>query len=124
MKSEENGIEDTFRHSLIEISIESWRFSKLFGRVLTKLDAGEAPRYINQLRYFLKKLDDVLDEVGLRIVNLEGQPYDPGMAISPLNIGDFGPEDKLVVDQMIEPVLMGPKGLVRGGTALVRKGDN
>lgn len=122
MDTEEGGAADEIaRRSLIDISVESWRFAKLFGRVLSKLDAGEAPRYANQMRYFLKKLDDGLDALGLRMVSLEGQPYDPGMAVSPLNIADFGPEDRLVVDQMVEPVLMGPEGLVKGGTVMLRK---
>lgn len=43
------------------------------------------------------------------------------MAISALNISDFGPDDALVVEQMVEPVVMGPEGLVRGGTAMLAK---
>ena len=71
--------------------------------------------------YFLKKIEDGLDAFGLRIVSLEGQPYDPGMAVSALNIADFEPEDPLIVDQMVEPVVMGPEGLVRGGTVMLAK---
>lgn len=109
------------RKALIDASVEGWRFARVFGRLLSKLDAGEAPRYANQARYFLKKIDEGLEGFGLRIVNLEGQPYDPGMAISALNISDFGPDDVLVVEQMVEPVVMGPEGLVRGGTAMLAK---
>lgn len=109
------------RKALIDASVEGWRFARVFGRLLSKLDAGEAPRYANQARYFLKKIDEGLEGFGLRIVNLEGQPYDPGMAISALNISDFGPDDALVVEQMVEPVVMGPEGLVRGGTAMLAK---
>lgn len=109
--------------ALIDISIEGWRFARVFTRLLSKLDAGEAQRYANQARYFLKKVDDGLDGFGLRIVSLEGQPYDPGMAVSALNIGDFGPDDVLVIDQMVEPVVMGPDGLIRGGTVILAKVD-
>jgi len=109
------------RKALIDVSIEGWRFARVFGRLISKLDAGEAPRYANQARYFLKKIDDGLEEFGLRIVSLEGQPYDTGMAVSALNITDFGPDDVLFVEQMVEPVVMGPDGLVRGGTAMLAK---
>lgn len=111
------------RKALIDVAIEGWRFARVFGRLLSKLDAGEAPRYANQARYFLKKIDDGLDGFGLRIVSLEGQLFDPGMAVSALNLADFGPDDVLVVDQMVEPVVMGPDGLVRGGTAMLAKVD-
>ena len=50
-----------------------------------------------------------LDASGLKLVNVEGQLFDPGMAASALNIGDFGPDDDLFVDQMVEPIIMGPK---------------
>jgi len=113
--------ESAERKALIDASVEGWRFARVFGRLLSKLDAGEAPRYANQARYFLKKIDVGLEGFGLRIVNLEGQPYEPGMAVSALNIGDFGPNDVLVVEQMVEPVVMGPEGLVRGGTVMLAK---
>ena len=120
MELDEPGSE-SIQQALIDMSIESWRFAKLFNRVLTKLDAGEAPRYANQLRYFLKRIDENLEASGMRLVSLEGQPYDPGVAASALNIADFGPEDNLVVDQMMEPIIMGSMGLVRAGTVMLRK---
>lgn len=109
------------RKALIDISIEGWRFARAFNRVLAKLDAGEAPRHANQARYFLKKVEDGLEAIGLRMVSLEGQLYDPGMAVSALNIADFGPEDILIIEQTVEPIVMGPDGLVRGGTVMLTK---
>lgn len=107
--------------SLIDISVESWRFSRLFARLLTKLDAGEADRYASQYRYYLKRLEETLQATGLTLVNLEGQPYDPGVAATALNVGDFAPDDILVVEQMLEPIIMGSDGLVRRGTVMLKK---
>ena len=107
--------------SLIDISVESWRFSRLFARLISKLDAGEGARYTSQYRYYLKRLEETLEGAGLTLVNVEGQPYDPGVAATALNIGDFGPDDVLAVEQMIEPIIMGSEGLVRGGTVMLRK---
>lgn len=108
-------------HSLINMAVESWRFSRLFARVVNKLDAGEADRYVNQLRYFQKRVEESLDATGLKLINVEGQLFDPGMAASALNIGDFGPDDHLLVDQMVEPIIMGPEGLKKQGTVMLRK---
>jgi len=115
---------NNLRQPFIDIVIESWRFSKLFARVLNKLEAGESARYANQLRYFQKRLDDSLAVASLKIVSLEGHPYDAGMAASPLNIEDFEPDDALIVDQMVEPVLMGPDGIVKSGTVMLKKADH
>jgi len=106
---------------LLDIAVESWRFSRLFGRLLTKLDAGEQGRYLGQFRWFQRKMEHSLDVAGMRVVNIEGYPFDPGMAATPLNIDEFDAQDALVVDQMLEPIIMGPEGLVRAGTVTLRK---
>ena len=111
MSAEGEDAAKRLEQSLIEMAVETWRFSRLFARATDKLDAGESGRYVSQLRYFQKKTDEILGANGLRLVSLEGQPFDPGMAASPLNLGDFEPEDALLVDQMIEPIIMGPDGL-------------
>ena len=116
--SDEN---EQMEQSLIDLAVESWRFSRLFGKVVNKLDVGESTRYVNQLRYFQKKVEDSLDSSGLKLVNVEGQSYDPGMAVAALNLADFGPEDMLLVDQMLEPIIMGPEGLRKQGTVMLRK---
>ncbi len=119
--SQTNEDKDQFEHSLIEVAVESWRFSRLFGKVVNKLDAGEASRYLSQLRYFQKKVEDNLASSGLKLVNVEGHPYDPGMAASALNLGDFGPDDVLLVDQILEPIIMGSDGLRKQGTVMLKK---
>lgn len=108
-------------NALIEMAVESWRFSRVFLRLLSKLDAGESTRYGNQLRYFQKRIEESLDQVGLKLVNVEGQYFDPGVAATALNVSDFSPEDRLIINQMIEPIIMGDEGLKRQGTVMVGK---
>lgn len=112
---------DNLEQALIDMSVESWRFSRVFARAVSRLDAGEANRYANQLRYFQKRLEESLQAAGLRLVNVEGQAFDPGMAASALNIGDFAAEDLLLIDQMVEPIIMGLDGIKRQGTVMLRK---
>ncbi len=121
MNSDQKQNADQLTKALLELSVESWRFSRLFARLLSKLDAGEGDRYASQYRYYLKRFEEALEGASLTLVNVEGQPYDPGVAASALNIGDFGAEDVLVVEQMIEPIIMGSEGLVRRGTVMLKK---
>ncbi len=107
--------------AITSMAIEFWRFSRVFDRLLTKLDAGEQKRYKSQLRWFIRKIEESLEQVDLRIVNVEGHPFDPGMAATPLNIEDFDSEDSLIVDQMLEPIIMGKDGLVKMGTIILRR---
>lgn len=107
--------------ALIEVAVETWRLSHLFERVVLRLDAGEQGRYASQLRYFDKRLRERFESVGLKLVTLEGQPFDVGVAASALNLADFTPDEKLLVDKMVEPIVMGNDGVRRQGTLLVRK---
>lgn len=111
----------TAEAALLDLALEGWRFQKLFARALTKMDAGEAPRFANQHRYFVRRIGECLAEAGIRLVSLEGQPYDTGSAATAVNIADFGSDDELVVDQMIEPIVMNEAGLLRPGTVTLRK---
>jgi hypothetical protein len=109
------------RDAVISIAVESWRFGRVVDRLLLKLDAGEQNRYKSQFRWFIKKVEEALEQSDLRIVNVEGHPYDPGMAATPLNIEEFDANDALMVDQMIEPIIMGKEGLIKTGTVTLRK---
>jgi len=106
---------------VISMAVESWRFGRVFDRLLLQLDAGEQNRYKSQFRWFIKKVEEALDQADLRIVNVEGHAFDPGMAATPLNIEEFDAKDTLMVDQMLEPIIMGKEGLVKTGTVTLRK---
>lgn len=114
-------VDEASRKSLINVAAESWRFSRIFSRLLSKLDAGETQRYTNQYRFYIKQLEENLEAAGLKLVNVEGLPFDPGMAATPINIEDFGPDETLLVDQMVEPIILSPEGVVRTGSVMLRK---
>ena len=109
--------------TLLSLAVESWRFGRAIERLLVKLDEGEQRRHQGQLRWFQKQLDESLAAVEMRIVSIEGEEFDPGMAATPLNIEDFASDDTLVVDQMLEPIVMGPAGVVRTGTVTLKKSE-
>ncbi len=112
---------EAMRNAIISLAVESWRFGRVFDRLMQKLDAGEQNRYRNQYHWFLKKVEEALEQAELRIVNIEGHPFDTGLAATALNLEDFGADDVLIVDQMLEPIIMGKDELVRTGTVILRK---
>ena len=113
--------QDALVQSLSEIAAEAWRFQGVFSRMVSKVEPHLAERYVNQYAYFQKKVESALEKAGLRMVNLEGQPFDPGMAVTPLNIDDFDTDEGLVIAQMIEPILMDGGSVRRTGTVLLKK---
>ena len=69
MTTEQSTEREQLERSLIDMAVESWRFARLFGRLVSKLDAGEGSRYVNQLRYFQKKLEDSLEASGMKMAD-------------------------------------------------------
>jgi hypothetical protein len=104
---------------LAELAVECWRFAREYQRLVLKLDAHEQNRFTNKLNYFHQRLQSCLAEGGLSLVNLEGQPYEMGIAADVLNLDEYSAGDELIIDQMIEPIIMGPDGIVKTGKAMV-----
>ena len=115
--------ENISRDLLIELTIESWRFSRVFLNMLGKLyDPKEYARYQGRYLYFRKKLNEILDSAGLKIVEIEpGTDYDIGMAVTPINLEDFSPDDKLQIEQMLEPIIMQNTSVIRTGKIILRR---
>lgn len=109
---------------LADLAVESWRFAKEYRRLILKLDANEQNRFANKLNYFVQRLRSCLSEGGLTLVSLEGQPYEIGIAADILNLDEYSPDDSLIIDQMIEPIIMGAEGIVKTGKAMVRPARN
>ena len=110
--------------ALLTIAVESWRFGRVVDRLLDRLDDDARGRYERQSRWFQKRLESSLTELEMRIVNIEGQSFEPGMAATALNLDEFAADDILVVDQMIEPIVMGTSGVLRAGTVTLRKEES
>lgn len=109
----------TYYESMAVIGSELCRFKGVFEKAISKLDLEEQSKYMSQFAWFSKKVTKAVEEAGLRIVTLEGQAYDPGMAVTPLNIDDFEVEDELKIVQMIEPIIMQEDTVLKTGTVLL-----
>lgn len=116
-------LEDSTAKALQTVAKEAWRLERVCDRLLAKLPHNEWKRFDGRLRWFRKQLDSALEDAGMRLVNIEGQPFEVGTAATALNIEDFREGDQLVVDKMIEPILMGRNGILEMGTVTVRRAE-
>jgi tRNA nucleotidyltransferase (CCA-adding enzyme) len=112
---------ETYEQIVINMAVENWRFSRLFLKAVTKFEPSETNKYINQLRYFQKNIENNLDECGFKVINLEGQIFDIGMAVVAMNMEEFDADDILVIEGMIEPIIMGNDGIKKQGTVMLKK---
>ena len=107
------------QNSIIAVASELFRFQRVFEKAVSKLDVEDREKYMSQFSWFSKKVSKALDEAGLRLLSLDGQLYDPGMAATPLNIDDFEAEDNLYVAQTIEPIIMQQNVVIKTGTVIL-----
>lgn len=113
--------DDRLKECVVSMVVEGWRMGRVAGQLLAKLSPPEQSRHAGQLRWYQRSVEEALSSVGMRIVNTEGQRFDAGMAATPLNVDEFDGDDELVVEQMLEPIIMGPHGIVKMGTVVLRK---
>lgn len=112
------------RKELLNFIIESWRFSNLFQQVISKLSEEERKRYTGRHNWYKKKLESTIKSCGYKLINISNEIYDPGMALTPINIDEFTEGEHLIVDYMMEPIIMDENGnIVKTGTAILRRQD-
>lgn len=107
--------------SLVELASENWRFQQALLRSMEYMDPMDAERLTNQFLWYQRKVVAVLEEAGLRAVDLTGQIYDVGMAVTPLNLDDFRetPGMKYRIAQTVEPIIMEKGSVRRPGTVML-----
>lgn len=110
---------DLLLENMIMIASETCRFQRVFEKTISKLSLDEQTKYMSQYNWFYKRVNKALDAAGLRLVSLEGQLFDPGMAVTPLNLEDFETDDTLYIAQMMEPIVMKDSDVVRTGTVIL-----
>lgn len=110
------------RKILLDIAVESWRFSSIFDQAINKLEDGEKKRYTGRLQWYRKQLVSGIQECGFKFVDVSGEIFNQGMAVTPINVDEFGENEQLIVDYMIEPIIMDIDGtVIRTGTVMLRR---
>ena len=107
--------------ALVELASESWRLDRQVARALASMDPFEAERFASSYAWYQRVVATVLDEAGLRAVDVTGTAYDVGMAVTPLNLDDFPryQDGAYRVAEMIEPIIMEHGSVRKMGTVML-----
>ena len=107
--------------ALADLAAESWRLEKQVQRAVGGMDPMDADRFLNQFEWYMRKVVAVLEENGLRTVDLTGEEYSVGMAVTPLNLEDFPDGDgmRFRIGQMVEPIVMENGRVRKTGTVML-----
>lgn len=111
--------------ALIEIVLGEYRFRASLQRIVSGIDdIHQKKRIQSQYGWLEKTIAKASMIANISIVDLTGEDYDPGMAITPLNIEDFSLRDSLVVDKMVEPIILVNGELRKTGTVMLGRKEN
>ncbi len=111
--------------AIIALTTEAWYLAKIFERSILELNIDQPRRYTSRIEWFLKKAEESLNDVGLRIVNVEGHAYDAGMAADPVDPPrNIDVNDSLEVTWMIEPIIMKGTDLIKRGKVYLRRTES
>lgn len=99
---------------------EMWRIQKSYESALEKTEEKVRKRYENQIRFFVKRITTLCQENGYKLINYEGNAFDPGFPIDVVNMSEFSDTEKIMVAQMLEPVIMKENRVLKSGLAIVR----
>jgi hypothetical protein len=102
--------------SLIELAVEHWRLE----RWLAKLDQEES---IAHGRHVARQLNRFLSERELAVLDLAGQPYEPGLAVEVLDVihEQEMPGEREVIDETVTPIVMWRGTVVQFGQVIIRR---
>jgi hypothetical protein len=102
--------------ALIELAVENWRLAAW----LAKLDQEES---IAHGRHVSRQLNRFLSERELAVLDLTGQPYQPGLAVEVLDvIQDEELQDaREMIDETVTPIVTWRGTVVQFGQVIIRR---
>jgi hypothetical protein len=110
--------------TIVGLVLEAYRLSSLVNTVLRHLDVTEAKKYVSRLAFSSQNIHAILEGSGLKIVPLEGVAFDEGLAVSAVNLSDFDSDDELVIERVLEPLIMGPLGIMHTGIVSLKRRES
>lgn len=107
--------------AMVDFAAENWKLNQGLERAVLEMEPMAAERFLNQFEWYQRKVQAVLDEARLSIVDLTGMEYSAGMAVSPLNLEDFPnrPDAVFRIAQMVDPIIMQNGQVRKTGTVML-----
>lgn len=111
---------ENMQNVLVTLASEITRFQSVCERITPELEVEQRGKFTKKANYFFKQVLNAFSKCGIKtIIYANGSAYDIGMAVTPLNIDEFQPNDRLVITQTLEPTIMLNDTVVKQGTVIL-----
>lgn len=115
-----NNLELELTEAIADFLVEDFRFRRSFLSAINKLYPEEAKKYESSYVFHQNKIIELSKKAKLQLVTFDGQEYNEGLPVTPLNADEFSSVDNLVVFQTIEPTIVTNNGdIVHQGTIIL-----
>lgn len=107
-----------------QLCVEFWKLAKATRKATQQLPEGESRRLEGQLNFSDRQLSMIVEHLGFRLVEFDGEVFHAGLAASADNVGDYSDDVDLVVSKTLEPTVMADMKVVRLGRVIVKAAEN
>ncbi|NRB17503.1 MAG: hypothetical protein HRU33_08020 [Rhodobacteraceae bacterium] len=106
------------------LCVEFWKLTQATKKAIERLPNGDGRRLEGQLKYSQRQLVTLLDQLGLKLIEFDGEEFHAGLSASADNAEDFADGVGLVVAKTLEPTIMEDMKVIRTGRVLVEPANS
>lgn len=101
------------------LCVEFWKLAQSSSRAIEIVPDGKARKLAGQVKFSKRQLTTLMDQLGLNLVEFEGEEFHSGLSASADNAEDYDDDTALIVTKTLEPTIMQDMSIVRTGRVLV-----
>ncbi|KII14877.1 MULTISPECIES: hypothetical protein [Rhodobacterales] len=116
-----------FEHKMEAVSqlcVDYWKLTKTTLKAVEAMPEKEARRLRAQLTFSDRQLSLLSNQLGVKVVDFDGEAFHDGIAASADNAGDYADDVELIVSKTIEPAILADMKIIRLGRILVQPVKN
>ncbi|MDO5758861.1 MAG: hypothetical protein Q4P24_15550 [Rhodobacterales bacterium] len=106
------------------LCVENWKLTGAMRKAIDILPDADGRRLTGQLNFSIRQLSMLVDKLGFKLVEFDGEAFHTGLAASADNAEDYAEDVKLVVVKTLEPTVMADMKIIRLGRVLVEPVDS
>lgn len=117
--------QDAFSPDAIALlCVEFWKLAKATEKATQTFTDGAGRKLEGQLKYSNRQLTMLLSQLGLKLIEFDGEQYHAGLPTSADNAEDFDDETELIIAKTLEPTVMEGMKVLRSGRVIVQRAKN
>ncbi|WP_152986817.1 hypothetical protein [Pseudovibrio sp. POLY-S9] len=103
------------------LCVEYWKLVQTTRKATSLVGDPDGRRLEGQVKYSERQLSSLLHQLGLKLIEFEGEIFHAGISASADNAEDFSDNDELVIVKTLEPAIVAGMKVLKLGRVLVEQ---